>query len=323
MKKFLFVLFAICLASFSFTFFILFEGRPNNFSNWWQEWTRDSEVLPFGAYKTRRINSSDLVLHMANKVEFQDNHLFWKGGGARALPELTVSGEVVRFIIVESGSGYSDSVRATIKGAQARKFVLGQPIVKDGAIVSLPIIRSSRWNELSLAFCGDEPEPFTGTAETILPSGQIIDEVPYFLGKLHGKALKYNSLGIPVSSKEYNYGKKNGTHIFWFQDPRDPDDYKPEKSKSGELLPSLWSKIRETAKEKFGEGIGSGKANKWIVDNYRLKGGDFQVKLLEHWRENRRHGLFEGFDHLGNKTFKDEYTDGLRTKHKTFDKTKG
>ena len=34
------------------------------------------------------------------------------------------------------------------------------------------------------------------------------------------------------------------------------------------------------------------------------------------------HGLFEGFDQFGNKTFKDEYKMGLRVKHKTFDKTK-
>ena len=142
------------------------------------------------------------------------------------------------------------------------------------------------------------------------------------MGKKHGKVLKYNSLGIPVFSKEYKYGKKHGTHIHWFQDPLDPDGYVPQKSKYGEALPSLWAKIRDDAKNKFGHGIGSGKANKWVVDNYRLKGGDFQVNLLEHWNENRRHGLFEGFDRFGNKTFKDEYNLGLRIKHKTFDKTK-
>ena len=118
-------------------------------------------------------------------------------------------------------------------------------------------------------------------------------------------------------------GQKHGTHIFWFDDPQDPDDYTPSKSRSGELLPSLWAKVRDEAEEKFGEdNLGSGKANKWVVETYRLKGGEFQVRLLEHWHNNRKNGLFEGFDYLGNKTFKDEYKLGLRTKHKIFDKTK-
>ena len=109
-----------------------------------------------------------------------------------------------------------------------------------------------------------------------------------------------------------------------FQDLLDPDDYKPTKSRSGDLLPSLWAKVKDDAVAKFGtKNIGSGDANKWIVKTYRLKGGEFQVQLLEHWKNNARHGLFEGFDYLGNKTFKDEYKSGLRIKHKIFDKTKG
>ena len=42
-------------------------------------------------------------------------------------------------------------------------------------------------------------------------------------------------------------------------------------------------------------------------DKFKLEGGSFQVKLLEHWKNNLKHGLFEGFDAKSNKTFKDEY----------------
>ena len=54
----------------------------------------------------------------------------------------------------------------------------------------------------------------------------------------------------------------------------------------------------------------------------QTEGGSFQVKLLEHWLDNQKHGLFEGFDEFGNKTFKDDYSHGKRIKHKIFDKTK-
>ena len=55
---------------------------------------------------------------------------------------------------------------------------------------------------------------------------------------------------------------------------------------------------------------------------FRQKQGYQQVRLLEHWDNNKKHGLFEGFDRFGNKTFKDEFKYGLRVKHRTFDKTK-
>ena len=35
-----------------------------------------------------------------------------------------------------------------------------------------------------------------------------------------------------------------------------------------------------------------------------MAGGSFQVKLLEHWENNQKDGLFEGFDRFGNKTLK-------------------
>ena len=324
MKKFIFVLLAIVTASSLFSFFILFEGKSTLVASSWQIWTRDKPFLPFSAYNSRRETSSDIILQAPNKVEFHDNHLFWRGSGAQAQPELTHDGRVVRFIMISPGSGYSDSVKVKVSGIKGSRFQLGTPQVKNGQIVFLPVIRSSEWHQNSLAFVKGEQEPFSGISERILPSGQIIEEIPYLMGKLHGTCLRYTPKGIPVHSLEYNHGQKDGTHIYWFQDPIDPDDYVPQKSSSGEILPSLWSKVREDAKKKFGRDLtSSGKANRWIVQTYRLRGGEFQVSLLEHWNSNRKHGLFEGFDFLGNKTFKDEYSHGLRIKHKTFDKTKG
>lgn len=323
MKKFLLVLSATTLATSLFAFFILFDGSTSKVFTKWQEFSREYPSLPFSAYKTRRVNSAKIEWHKANEIVITDNHLFWRGSGAIALPELTKSGEIVNLVITDKGKGYSKNVTAHVEGAQGNNIVLGSPIVKKGRIQSIPIKKTGKWNSYPLAFHKRETKPFSGVSETILPSGQIITETPYLMGKIHGKALKYTPTGIPVYSKDYKMGQKHGTHLFWFDDPQDPDDYVPIKSRSGELLPSLWAKIRDKAEEKFGEdNLGSGEANRWIVEAYRLNGGEFQVNLLEHWENNRKNGLFEGFDYLGNKTFKDEYKQGLRTKHRIFDKTK-
>ena len=101
-----------------------------------------------------------------------------------------------------------------------------------------------------------------GIAESILPSGQIILETPFLMGKYHGTVLKYTPQGIPVSSREFSYGKKQGAHIFWFQDPLDPDGFKPTKSKSGDLcfLP-CGQKLKMMLLAKFGKNnLGSGKS---------------------------------------------------------------
>ena len=84
----------------------------------------------------------------------------------------------------------------------------------------------------------------------------------------------------------------------------------------------MWIFLQTEAKEKFGPAYGSHASNQWVVKNYRLKGGSFQVRLLEHWKNNLKHGLFEGFDEFSNKTFKDEFKNGLRIKHQIFDKQK-
>ena len=60
----------------------------------------------------------------------------------------------------------------------------------------------------------------------------------------------------------------------------------------------------------------------YVINLFRQNQGYQQVRLLEHWDNNQKHGLFEGFDRFGNKTFKDDFKYGLRIKHRIFDKTK-
>jgi len=322
MKKAFVLIFSILFLTLVFGYAILFEGKFDVLAYKWSNWTRNSESLPFSPYKIRREDSAFLRFEEANRVVFQDNHLFWKGTGAKALAELTVSGKLVNLIVNDGGEGYSNQVMAYVVGANNHEFKLGEVKVSEGRVIDVAVLKASIWSHTPIAYFGNERKPFSGTIEQKFPSGQIIEETPYLSGKIHGKIVRYEERGIPIFSKEYDHGKREGTHIYWFPNPIDPVDYVPKVMQDGDLIPTLWLKIQNDAKEKFGKKFGNHESNKWAVDKYKLSGGSFQVKLLEHWLENRKHGLFEGFDEFGNKTFKDDYDRGLRIKHKTFDKTK-
>lgn len=319
MKKFIFSIFLLSILSGGLGYVILFEGKFENFENWWDRQTRDSSSIPFSPYKKYRKDSSQLYFEEANAITFHDRHLFWKGSGAIAMPELSQDHKVVKIIISKGGFGYSDKVDASVTGSGGQDFILGPVFVSNGSIKEVGIIKTGTWADTPLAYHGSDEHPFSGTVETKLAGGQILEKAQYLSGKKHGKHTRYSERGVPVFSKDYVGGKKHGTHLFWFPSPVDPDDY---KTKGKEGYTSLWMEINEKAKEKFGERYGSAKSNEWVVSRYKLGGGSFGVKLLEHWFENKKHGLFEGFDYLGNKTFKDEYKYGLRIKHRTFDKTK-
>lgn len=322
MRGFLLISIAAVVATGCMSYFILFEGNPTLLKNWWQEITKDSESLPFSPYKTRIVSKADIRTEPSSELIIVDQHLFWKGTGAKVSPLLDDDLSVREFIVTAGGRGYSNLVKAYVAGAGGQLFELGKPIVKEGAILSIPITKTAKWHKEPLVYALDESYPYSGIVESQFPGGQIIEQVPYLSGKIHGTIKHWNEYGIPLSSRDYVNGKKHGTHIFWFEQTNDPDDYFPVKSKSGEIFPTLWIKLREDAKIKFKEKFGSHTANEWVTFNYRSKGGDFPVRLLEHWKNNLRHGLFEGFDRYGNKTFKDDYKMGLRIKHKTFDKTK-
>ncbi len=319
MKKVLLTFFLITLLSAVLGYVILFEGKFDNFERWWNQKTRDSSSIPFSPYKKLRKDSSLLYFKEANEVLFTDRHLFWKGRGAIAKPELNQDHDLVGVIVASGGFGYSNQVLASVSGSGGEDFELGPVVVENGKIVKVGIRKTAKWSLTPLAYHGNDERPYSGTIESKFKSGQIIEEIQFLSGQIHGKHTRYNERGIPIFSKDYLHGKKHGTHIFWFQEPLDPDSYQPP---SGESYASLWMEINEKAKKKFLQNYGSMKSNDWVISKYKLAGGSFEVRLLEHWFENKRHGLFEGFDKYGNKTFKDEYKHGLRTKHRTFDKTK-
>ncbi|MFL2912858.1 MAG: hypothetical protein ACJZ5X_05295 [Opitutales bacterium] len=319
MKKILLTILFICLLSASLGYMILFEGKFDNFEDWWDQQTRGSSSFPFSPYKKYRKEASLLYFDEANSIEFLDRHLFWKGSGAIAKPELSQDYGLVNIIVISGGYGYSDQVEAVVRGSGGQDFILGPVTVSNGRVSKVGVINSGTWTNEPLAFHGSDSHPFSGTAEIKFKSGQVIEEIPFLSGKKHGQHTRYNERGVPIFSKDYVHGKKSGTHIFWFSRPLDPDDY---KTKSKEGYPSLWIEINEKAKEKFRKKYGTSESNEWVVSKYKLSGGAFGVKLLEHWLDNKKHGLFEGFDEYGNKTFKDEFKHGLRIKHRIFDKTK-
>lgn len=316
MKKLIITSLAICFVFFGFAFLILFEANINRTLEWWASYSRDSQTLPYSPYKIRRADSAYLRIDDANEVKFIDKHLFWKGEGAVALPEITKSGKLVRLIIKSGGTGYSNDVEATVSGSMGNSFTLGNVKVVEGEIKSVDIIKSSSWSFTPKAFWGDESLPFSGTIEKLFPTKQIMFQKQYLSGRLHGKWERFTEIGVPVFSKDYIQGVKQGTHIFWYNEPIDPVDYSNKEHET------MWLEWNHLAKLKFGDKYNGNDSNKWIVEKYKMAGGSFQVKLLEHWENNQKDGLFEGFDRFGNKTFKDEYNMGIRIKHKIFDKTK-
>jgi len=322
MKKLLVVLVSVFGVSLLMGFIIIFEGNFANVTIWWKEITRNSDWIYYSPYKERRVESDRLHFEEANSIVFIDKHLFWKGSRAYAEPEISEDNILQKVILKSGGSGYSDQVIAKVTGAMANEFDLGPVTVVNGKITEVGIKKATTWNFIPLAFCEDEKFAFSGTAEEKYPSGQIIEESKYLSGVLHGKVRKYNEKGIPLHEKDYVKGEKHGTHIYWYPKPLDPDDYKPTKGSDSESLPTLWLKLRKQAKDKYGRDFGKQKPNEWVVDNYKLKGGKFPVKLLEHWQDNLKHGLFEGYDKDFDQTFESEYDKGHRIKHKTFGKNK-
>ena len=318
MKKLIITTLTICLVFFGFAFLILFDARIDHALKWWASYSRDSQTLPYSPYKIRREDSAFIRTEEANSVQFVDKHLFWKGIGAIALPEITKSGMLVKLKMKSEGSGYSNDVDALVTGSMGNSFKLGNVRVQEGQIKGVNVIKSSQWHSAPKAFWGDEELPYSGTIEKLFPDGQVMFQKQFLAGVLHGKWEQFTENGIPVFSKDYINGEKHGTHIFWFNEPFDPEGGGSGPGNST----TLWLSINEKAKEKFSNVYDKNKYNKWVIENYKLGGGSFQVYHLEHWENNQKHGLFEGFDRFGNKTFKDDYENGIRVNHKIFDKTK-
>ena len=122
MKRSIILIFSILFLTLIFGYAILYEGKLEVLASKWSHWTRNSESLPFSPYKIRREDSAMLRFEEANRVVFRDNHLFGEEMGRLLFPIFTISGKLVRLIISSGGIGYSNQVKAYVKGAERTHF---------------------------------------------------------------------------------------------------------------------------------------------------------------------------------------------------------
>lgn len=318
MKR-LFAIISLITFIFGLNFLINFEGDVNKLVLWWRNITTDSPTLPLSAYKTRVELSENLITKGRNEILINDQRLFWKGYGARASVVLGDKGRVDEVILVNKGSGYSDEVKVAAKGANSEKFEFGNIKIINGAINSINVIESFYWTTEPLVYKIGESEPYTGKGMLKYYSGMTTVETPYLKGRIHGTVKGYTTNGLPEFEKDYVQGKKQGTHIYWHPIPLDPSDYEPKINTKGDKSPTLWLHLKDKANDDFND---PDKIKEYVISNYRQEGGSFQVKLLEHWENDLKNGLFEAFDEKGNKKYKDDYKLGTRIKHQIFDKQK-
>ena len=154
MRKFIITVLTIIVICFGLSFLILFDASIDKSLKWWSSFSHDRPNLPYSPYKIRRVDSAFLRTEEGNKVKFIDKHLFWKGSGAVALPELTVSGKLVNLIIQSNGIGYSDDVEAIVTGTMGSNFRLGDIIVEDGGIKGIKVLQSSKWHKVLQKYFG-------------------------------------------------------------------------------------------------------------------------------------------------------------------------
>ena len=136
------------------------------------------------------------------------------------MPELSQDHKVVKIIISKGGFGYSDKVDASVTGSGGQDFILGPVFVSNGSIKEVGIIKTGTWADTPLAYHGSDEHPFSGTVETKLAGGQILEKAQYLSGKKHGKHTRYSERGVPVFSKDYVGGKNMeltyfGSQVQW------------------------------------------------------------------------------------------------------------
>jgi len=314
MKKGLLLLSIVAVTFAGSAFLLLFEGNIKNASTWWESFTRNKNWMPFSPYTNRIENADNLRILDATQIKIVDNHLFWNGSGAIIAPEINQRGILINLQIKNGGTGYSQNVEAKITGSGQSDIKIGKISVKNGEITDIQLKEKSSWYLLPTAFWGNEKLPFTGIVEKKFQNGQNLTVQQYSNGLLHGVSKRFTSKGLPVYNIEYHKGLKHGTHIYYYDIPINPDGTEGSKK-------TLWAEINES-NDKVNGSKNVSQVNEDILETFRLKGGAFQVKLLEHWKNNQKDGLFEAFDRYGNKMYKDEYKLGLRTYHRTYDKDK-
>lgn len=307
---------------------VKFGGETENLKSWWHKFSHDSDSLPWCPYKIRQLDASKVHIKKSTQVIFLDQNLFWKGEGATVGPEIDKKGKVVRLIVTAGGSGYSPKTTAEVVGTGSKTFKLGAVTVKHGKVKSIEFISGGEWYDTPrLHALGDdgrvETLPYSGTTKLNFDNGQVHETKQFLSGELHGKWKRFRQNGIQVFDKEFTRGEKHGTHIYYFHDPIDPEDYKTQSDAhlKKKIYASLWLEVHEEARHKFPQ-YPSPEANEWAIKEYKDRDGEFRVHLLEHYKNNKKHGSFEGYDYLGNPTFKDDYSEGIRKSHRTFDKNK-
>jgi antitoxin component YwqK of YwqJK toxin-antitoxin module len=307
---------------------VKFGGKQENLRSWWHKFSHNSDSLPWCPYNSREVDASKIHIKEATQVIFLDQNLFWKGQGATVGPEIDTKGRVVRLIVTSGGTGYSPTTTAKVIGAGSEAFALGSVAVKHGKVTGVELISGGDWYDTPRIHSYEEDGrvealPYSGTTKLKFDNGQVHETKQFLSGELHGRWKRFRQDGIQVFDKEFTHGEKHGTHIYYFHDPIDPEDYKTQSDAhlKKKIYASLWLEVHEDAKREFSQ-YPSPEANEWAIKKYKQRGGEFRVRLLEHYENNKKHGSFEGYDYLGNPTFKDDYTEGLRKSHRTFDKTK-
>jgi len=307
---------------------VKFGGKQENLRSWWHKFSHNSDSLPWCPYKSREVDASKIHIKEATQVIFLDQNLFWKGQGATVGPEIDTKGRVVRLIVTSGGTGYSATTTAKVIGTGSEAFTLGSVAVKNGKVTGVELINGGDWYDTPRIHSYEEDGrvealPYSGTTKLKFDNGQVHETKQFLSGELHGRWKRFRQDGIQVFDKEFTHGEKHGTHIYYFHDPIDPEDYKTQSDAhlKKKIYASLWLEVHEDAKREFPQ-YPSPEANEWAIKKYKQRGGEFRVRLLEHYENNKKHGSFEGYDYLGNPTFKDDYTEGLRKSHRTFDKTK-
>ena len=291
-------------------------GGVAGFAASWYDFTNGSTWIPFSAYGNRVEDISKLRRFETTHVVFEDQSLFWKGIGAVAVPQLNKEGELEQLVITSSGSGYGSVVKARISGAGAEQFEMGEVTVRNGRILAIEILKTGKWYDSPRMFVQGDQLPFSGTAQIKYRNGQLMESRKYLEGELHGKWSKWKYNGIPLFEKDYVRGLKHGTHMHWYGNPIDPNDYKVANENA---YASLWLEVNEKAKQEFEGQYLSQESNDWMIETYKDRGGSLGPKLHENYAGNRRHGSCEGFDEYGQTIFKDEYTTGRRTSHQSLD----
>ena len=82
---------------------------------------KQEQILRYHLVRTKNTVKTPLYFEDANEIEIYDQHLFWKGSGAIAKPELSQKHELLSVVVTSGGFGYSNKVEARVTGSFGQK----------------------------------------------------------------------------------------------------------------------------------------------------------------------------------------------------------